>query len=200
MYEASESAASLDLTIEQEGIGGLTGLTPTVAVRRARTTDTYLDWADGVFKTAGWTTKYRDMDEVERGHYTRNLDLSLAASAIAAGEVLSIEYHVDGGAPVIGDAQDILIVLESLYEIPGDVWDVLTASHNLPGTFGEALQSSSSLTPAQATQLLEIYKILGLDPTCPLIVSKTSRTAGATISQTIEKDVPVAGSVRITRI
>ena len=43
---------------------------------------------------------------------------------------------------------------------------------------------NTGLTPTQATMLLEMYNLLGLDPTMPLIVTNTSRTAG-NISQTI---------------
>ena len=41
-----------------------------------------------------------------------------------------------------------------------------------------------SLTPDQETMLLEMYDLLGLDPTKPLVVTQTSRVAG-TISQSI---------------
>jgi hypothetical protein len=44
--------------------------------------------------------------------------------------------------------------------------------------------SASSLTPSQATMLLEMYELLGLDPSKPLIVTETTRSAGA-ISQNI---------------
>jgi hypothetical protein len=43
---------------------------------------------------------------------------------------------------------------------------------------------SNGLTPSQATMLLEMYELLGLDPTKPLVVTKTGRFAG-TISQSI---------------
>lgn len=49
---------------------------------------------------------------------------------------------------------------------------------------------TASLTTAQETMLLEVYRLLGLDPTRPLVVSPTSRTAGPEISQSIA----VAGS------
>lgn len=44
--------------------------------------------------------------------------------------------------------------------------------------------SNTALTPAQTTMLLEMYTLLGLDPTKPLIVTNTARTAG-NIAQTI---------------
>ena len=56
--------------------------------------------------------------------------------------------------------------------------------------------ASGSLTPEQATMMLEMYRILGLDPTRPLIVTPTSRDAGAEISQTINK---VVDTVTVTR-
>jgi hypothetical protein len=43
------------------------------------------------------------------------------------------------------------------------------------------------LTPSQLTMLREIYDLMGLDPTKPLVVTPTSRTAG-TIEQTISGD------------
>lgn len=43
---------------------------------------------------------------------------------------------------------------------------------------------NTGLTSTQATMLLEMYNLLGLDPTKPLIVTNTSRTAG-NISQSI---------------
>jgi len=42
----------------------------------------------------------------------------------------------------------------------------------------------TGLTETQATMLLEMYELLGLDPTKPLVVTESARTAG-TISQTI---------------
>lgn len=197
VYEKTDTAASLDLTIDQEGVGGVTGKSPTVAIREASTVDSYLDFSDSTFKTSGWVTKYTIMSEVERGHYTRNINLS-AIGAISVGDVFSVEYHVDDGADVVGNAQDILVVVNSFYDTAGDVWEELTANHTTAGTFGEALQVGG-MTPDQALQLLEIYRIHGLDPTRPLCVSKTARSAGSGLSQTVEKDVPTAGTVKVTR-
>lgn len=46
------------------------------------------------------------------------------------------------------------------------------------------LQNGQGLDSTQATMLLEIYRLYGLDPTRPLIVTNTNRTAGE-IAQTI---------------
>lgn len=48
--------------------------------------------------------------------------------------------------------------------------------------------SVNGLTPQQYTMLLEIYRLMGLDPTKPLIVTKNSRQAGTSISQNISSD------------
>lgn len=40
---------------------------------------------------------------------------------------------------------------------------------------------TAGLTPTQATMLLEMYNLLGLDPTIPLIVTETSRIAGGIV-------------------
>ena len=47
------------------------------------------------------------------------------------------------------------------------------------------LENKPGVTDAQATMLTELYAIMGLDPTKPLIVNTNSRTAGAGIQQTI---------------
>lgn len=105
----SDAAVPLELTIDQEGVGGVVGQSPTVAVRDAATANSYLDWADLTFKAAGWITKYGGAVEVERGHYRRPLDLS-AVPEIVPGMVLAIEFHVDDGGTIIGDDMDHLLV------------------------------------------------------------------------------------------
>lgn len=57
-------------------------------------------------------------------------------------------------------------------------------------------QNTSGLSTDQATMLLEMYELLGLDPTKPLMVTGSSRTAG-TISQTILTD---ANHTIVTRV
>lgn len=192
--ETIDTDISLDLTITRGGVGGITGLSPTVSIRDGATTNSFLDFSDNTFKTSGWGTKDASMSDVGRGHYRRALDVS--AFSPAAGAVFIVEYHVDNGGDVVGDAHDKLITINSFYDIPSDVWDEATAAHTTAGTFGAEIQTK--LSPTQAAQLLDIYRIFGLDPTAPLIVSKTARTAGPVV-QTIEEDVPAAGNVRVTR-
>ena len=56
----------------------------------------------------------------------------------------------------------------------------------------------SGLSIAQATMLQEMYRLLGLDATRPLIVTTTERNAGAEIGQSIV-EAP-AGTVTVTRV
>ena len=59
------------------------------------------------------------------------------------------------------------------------------------------LQNNPGLTTAQATMLTELYSIMGLDPTKPLIVTQTHRTAGSTINQTIQTSNTQTTVVRV---
>lgn len=58
------------------------------------------------------------------------------------------------------------------------------------------IPTSGSLTTQQANMLLSIYELMGLDPAKPLVVTKTSRTAG-TIQQNISS---TSDSTTVTRI
>lgn len=59
------------------------------------------------------------------------------------------------------------------------------------------LQNGEGLDSVQATMLLEIYRLYGLDPTAPLVVTNSRRTAGVTIDQTITTG---NNSTTITRV
>ena len=58
------------------------------------------------------------------------------------------------------------------------------------------LENNPGMTNAQATMLTELYAIMGLDPTKPLIVTQTHRTAGTEISQTIQTSTAQTTVVR----
>lgn len=68
--------------------------------------------------------------------------------------------------------------------IASAVWDALRAANTSAGSMGEAL--------------VELYRLAGLDPTKPLVVTATSRDAGAEIEQTVT-EAP-AGTVTVTRV
>lgn len=103
---------SLSLTVNRAGAGGITGLAPTVALRRATTAGSYLDWDDGTFKTSSWSTKYASMTEAERGHYARTLDLSAVPGA-TTGVFMLAEFSVDNGSDVVGEAHDVVSVVST---------------------------------------------------------------------------------------
>ncbi len=63
----------------------------------------------------------------------------------------------------------------------------------------DATVSSAGLSETQATMLLEMYRLLGLDPTKPLVVTATTRKVpedGSDVSQTIVEE---SGTVTVTR-
>jgi hypothetical protein len=184
IFEKNTTFAPLTLTLEREDIGGITGAIPTIAIRNAITIDSYLDFTGFTFKSTGWTTKYEPMMEVEEGDYTYFLNLD-AITAINVGDMLSVEFHYDDGS-VVHREQETVAVVESLFNIATDTSSLI----NIVG---------GTLTLAQATQLMEVWQILGLDSANPLNVCKTSRSAGL-ITQSIQKNVPVAGNVRVTRL
>lgn len=65
------------------------------------------------------------------------------------------------------------------------------------GRIDSTVSSSKGLTSDQYTMLIELYRIMGLDPTKPLVVTKTSRQAGSEIHQTISGDDNQATMTRI---
>lgn len=84
--------------------------------------------------------------------------------------------------------------------IANSVWDETAASHVAAGSMGELQNAGGSLTPTQSTMLLEMYQLLGLDPTKPLVVTPTTRRVpanGADIAQTITQ---VGDDVTVQRV
>lgn len=107
-----ETIGSVPLSLQlcREGVGGITGKSPTVALRN--TVDgKYLDWNDLTFKASGWVTKYGSMDEGERGNYQRLFHPQDVGAV--AGTIMVAEYHVDDGVDVVGDASDLLVFVRS---------------------------------------------------------------------------------------
>ena len=65
--------------------------------------------------------------------------------------------------------------------IADTVLDEMVSQHQIPGSVGEAISSGGSgggMDAEDKLRLLEIFRILGLDPTKPLISSPTSMQAG----------------------
>jgi len=132
---------------------------------------------------------------------TTNLDAAVSSRASQSSvntviaDVAITDAKIDG---VVTDIAAVDTKLDtkasqaSVDSIPADVRTELDTelTHLL------TLQNGQGLDTAQATMLLEIYRLYGLDPTRPLVVTNSSRNAGAGISQTI---VSGAGTTTVTR-
>lgn len=99
--------------------------------------------------------------------------------------------EVTGSITVTASLDPNTVVTASYVQQPVQIAEgqVVTASL-LPGqqvtaSLAPGTEVTASLTPTQETMLLEVFRLLGLDPTKPLVVSPTSRTAGPEITQSI---------------
>lgn len=114
-------------------------------------------------------------------------DLQKVYPAKVSGIVQTVSTESIGG-----------ITVPTAQEIADAVWSKQVAALTDETTIGGKLANQvAGLTEAQSTMLLEIYKLYGLDPTAPLIVTDTSRTAGAGITQNITSD---ATTTTVTRV
>jgi hypothetical protein len=86
------TVAPLVLTVTKAEVGGITGLSPTVAFRKVDPANEYLDWNDLTFKTVGWGLKDAPLTELGGGHYQRKLDLTTISAA--DGDQYVAEYVV----------------------------------------------------------------------------------------------------------
>jgi hypothetical protein len=116
----ASSLLRLVLTVDREGGGGVTGLAPTVAIRNPLVTNSYLDWADGLFKTAGWTTRTAVMAEVSAslspGEYQRDLNLATVPLAVAGFEFFA-HFAASNGADINRRTHEEFIVRESVEQL-----------------------------------------------------------------------------------
>lgn len=141
------------------------------------------------------------------GAYAIAADLAGAGSCAAAmGALAGLVAELSGTGSVSGSASalghisaDITLSSEAVTpaSVAAAVWNAAVASFQDAGSMGEAMATAGSggLSPTQATMLLELYRLAGLDPTRPLVVTTTTRDAGD-ISQTITE---AAGTVTVER-
>lgn len=135
---------------------------------------------------------------------------SLAGSGAIAASMTALGYVVAGitGGGAVSSTMnatgsmscDITGFTElSPQNLAAAVWNSLVANFQDAGSMGEALATAGSggLSPTQVTMLTELYRLAGLDAAHPLVVTATTREAGASISQDIE-EAP-AGTVTVTR-
>ncbi len=92
--------------------GGITGLSPVVAIRSALTSGSYLDFSDLAFKTSGWTTRQAALTEVGDGRYflLGGADPFLWTPFPDVPAYFTAEYE----SPGLGISDDLIIVTASL--------------------------------------------------------------------------------------
>lgn len=150
--------------------------------------------------TDGWMIRPQELDHEVR----------------ITGNLYSLDPNLTMFTPTLGDFVVTIIIERSSAAIAVTVGGVdqatvqaaLTAQgyttarapkiDNLDATVSS--RTSQGLTDNQATMLLELYNIMGLDPTKPLIVSTTQRRVsdGSDIEQTIS--TAGDGTVTVTRV
>lgn len=109
-----------------------------------------------------------------------NVTVNLIVSDII--ESVSATVNVDGIANAVWDSTSANQIITNA------VWNEPIANHTTTGTTGKTLQTS--VVDSRVYNLIEeLYNLSGLDPTKPLVVSPTQRTAGDII-QTITVDEP----------
>lgn len=107
---APDLTVPLELTIEQEGVGGIVGKLPSVRIRDGATTNSFLDWGDWTFKVAGWSELDHILNEIGDGHYSSLLNLATIGAIV--GNIFIAQYMVNDGGDVIGDAHDVILIGE----------------------------------------------------------------------------------------
>lgn len=108
MLIAQPTSTAVDVAVViSTATGGVEGLAVTLRVRNGQTTNSYLDFDDGLFKTSGWVQQDLDMTELERGEYYASLDIS--SMDVSSGDVLVCEMH--SGATELADASEVIAIL-----------------------------------------------------------------------------------------
>lgn len=130
---------------------------------------------------------------------------------VVYGGVIIVEGGGDPFTKVLGNYQ-----VSIRYSQPVQAIGVSTSSNSGSGVSATAIREEidnnstklhtileiintikNGLTSEQETMLVTMYKLLGLDPLIPLVVTKTSRTAGPDIVQSIQSN---ESSTTVTRI
>jgi hypothetical protein len=100
---ANATDVPMVLCVSQDVSGGVTGLAPTVAMRKGGSPTLYLDWGDNTFKASGWAQKYFPLLELERGNYGGVF--SMVEIGAVEGDTFALQYT----APGYGEAVDLIL-------------------------------------------------------------------------------------------
>lgn len=124
----TETEVPINLTVTQGGSGPVSGATALYAIRDGDTPDSWLDFNDSTFKTAGWTTRQASLtgSGTQAGLYTAvpGLDLTAITNLPAATDHLIVEYEVTAPAAVAGIASDIVLLDAQVSGVPTAVWSL----------------------------------------------------------------------------
>jgi hypothetical protein len=114
--ETNETALPLDLTVDEFGVGGISGLFPTVAIRliSSASPPLYLDWTSMTFMSSGWSVKNQVMNEIGGGFY--EVLLNILNLNLPVNTTLSAEYNTQS-ATLPGVTQDTYIVVDVQQEV-----------------------------------------------------------------------------------
>lgn len=137
------------------------------------------DWGTSQYEKIGQVTGVNSVSNMSWALYTTHVNSSgIVRIRFASTVVSDLFAHVD--QIYVGYIQNVVSADAIATQVRTELTPELTHVMQVPTT-------SSGLTPSQATMLLEMYELLGLDPTKPLVVTATTRSAG-TINQHITTD------------
>jgi len=133
----------------------------------------------------------------------QNLQLGLIGTSGIMPADLQAHIHLIGTSGVLSTVQNTQInkigtdsVLSTAHDTQLDKIGTDAVLSTTQQAKINQIGTDNVLSAAQQIMLLEIYKIFGLDPTKPLIVSPSARTAGAEIQQVISGDPTISVTVQ----
>jgi trimeric autotransporter adhesin len=192
--QAERTDTNVPITLQVDKNGGVTGLTSVVQIRDGATTNSYLDFNDDTFKTAGWTTKQASLADIGDGVYVLSggLDVSAITNLPAGTHHLFAEFDVTGS--VDGNAVDVILLRNHVYDvaIAGDAMDLVTdavdAAAIATGAIDADAIASDAITAAKIAADAIGASELATDAVNEIrdaILSDSTPFAGANINATI---------------
>lgn len=118
--EITDTNVPVKLSVNDSN-GGLAGLTVGLEVLDGETQDSYLDFADGIFKTVGHTTKSVNITDVGGGRYSLFGGLDLTTITLGSRVKLLLEYNISGAKSAVVNEE--LLIRESTYQAKVGLFD-----------------------------------------------------------------------------
>lgn len=180
-------------------------------------TDLYSDWKEWMQlrDNAKFPIAFRsiggDATDEAKGIYSGDIYFLMNGWQIVIPHSVKLNgvlYHDDGISPFIinqgGGVQSVVsnlvqtVVVEKVVIAPAPTASQIASQVRVELTpeLSKINSQVDGLPPSQLTMLTELYAIMGLDPTKPLIVTDTTRSAGAGINQNINS---TANQTTVTR-